>query len=383
MTPYRDLFALAKHLARSLKKGHPPVDLNNTTLLSDAAKRHAIESLSETNQKAYAKQLEQIDTEKDWNKVLAQLQPHKTASRKPIYKLVALILILMSVGGFLVFNATNTTPLDQCVSPIAAGTDKAILSLDNGVDVALDTQQPYNNSVASSNGQRLTYTKSTTSSEVAFNYLTVPRGGQFQIELSDGTLVWLNADSKLKYPVAFKSGEPRKVELLYGEVYFEVSPSSSHNGDRFKVVSNAQEITVVGTAFNIKAYPEERYSYTTLVEGNIHLLTNGETISLKPSEQLAIELETKQVSKTTVNVDYHIAWTQGYFHFKDTPLKEIMRVLSRWYDVEIIFESPSLEQVTFSGLLNKTQAIEDILNGIQTTTFINSYEIDHKTITIQ
>jgi ferric-dicitrate binding protein FerR (iron transport regulator) len=183
--------------------------------------------------------------------------------------------------------------------------------------------------------------------------------------------------------VAFKSGESRLVELLYGEAYFDVSPSSNHEGETFKVLTKGQEVEVLGTEFNIKAYNDEQYIYTTLVEGQVNVLVDGTLEQLYPSEQTVIHINTKEVTKSIVNVDYHIAWVQGYFNFKDTSLKDIMMVMSRWYDVDITFESRSLENVKFSGLLSKKQNIEDILNGIQNTKFINAYGIKNKTITIK
>src|SRR5690606_10050143 len=115
------------------------------------------------------------------------------------------------------------------------------------------------------------YTNVNAQLHTVFNYLVVPRGGQYQIKLADGTEIWLNADTKIKYPIAFQPGETRTVELLYGEAYLLVSPSSKHQGDAFKIITNEQEVRVIGTAFNLTAYSDEEKIYTTLVEGKVHI----------------------------------------------------------------------------------------------------------------
>ena len=383
MINYDGLFALAKKIADALAKGNNPDELDSSNLFDKYTKRRIYENLSKNTRESEIEKLKSFNTEEDWKKVVSKIKPQKKSPFKTISKVAAVILILLSVGFLINHDFIHTNESNHTISEISAGTDKAILSLDDGTDIVLEKDKSYKNNVVQSDGERLKYSKTHTVSEVTFNYLTVPRGGQFQIELSDGSLVWLNADTKLKYPVAFKSGDTRTVELLYGEAYFKVSPSTSHNGNAFKVLTKLQEVEVLGTAFNIKAYSDEQSIYTTLVEGKVRILLDGTSQRLSPSEQIALNLDTKQVTKSVVNVDYHIAWINGYFNFKDRSLKDIMKVLSRWYDVDIVFKSKTLEEVTFSGLLSKTQNIEDILNGIQNTKFINAYEINNKTITIK
>ena len=383
MINYDGLFALAKKIARTLSKGNDPDELKASHLLSDTSKRDILEALSEETARTQIEQLKAIDTNEGWSQVVSKIDSDKKPSYKRLYKTAAVIMMFISVGYLFIINYSDTTDVDDTISEISAGTDKAILRLDNGVEIALEKDESYKNDAVYSDGARLKYSKTNTSSTITYNYLTIPRGGQYQIELSDGTVVWLNADTKLKYPVAFKSGDTRTVELLYGEAYFEVSPSTKHNGESFKVLTKHQEVEVLGTAFNIQAYTDEQFIYTTLVEGKVTILVDGTSQQLSPSEQIALNLDTKQMTKSIVNVDYHIAWINGYFNFKDRSLKDIMKVLSRWYDVDIVFESKALEDVTFSGLLSKTQNIEDILNGIQNTKFINAYEIENKTITIK
>ncbi|MCX7547201.1 FecR family protein [Xanthomarina sp. F1114] len=268
---------------------------------------------------------------------------------------------------------------------IETGSNKAILTLENGKEVALEKTKTYQTEQVTSNGEAIVYQPSKTSNkEIAYNYLTIPRGGQFFITLSDGTKVWLNSDSKLKYPISFQAKEPRVVELVYGEAFFEVSPSSMHQGASFIVNSNNQEIEVLGTAFNLKAYADETNTYTTLVEGKIALITEETKNILKPTQQAILNKnQPDNILIKTVDVYNEISWKDGVFSFKAKPLKELMIVLSRWYDVDVVFENKKLENTTFRGVLSKEQTIEDILLAIQNASIINSFTIKDKTITIK
>ncbi len=389
MTIFRDLFKLSKKLSKALLENKGFRDLEASDLFSDDAKTHIKQHLSNEAIKENLELLNQIDKEADWKNVEqsisgdGKLKPRKRRSMSTFMKVAAVVIPVVSLTYMVLHNRTNTTLLEVEPLPITAGTDKAILTLDDGVDIALEQDNPYENAMVKSNGERLTYSKATTPSKLAFNYLTVPRGGQYQIALSDGTLVWLNADSQLKYPVNFVEGEPRIVELVYGEAYFDVSPSTEHQGNHFKVLTKQQEVDVLGTVFNIKAYQDEPYMYTTLVEGHINILIDDTLEELIPTEQTQIDLRTGQLTKSIVNVDYTVAWVKGYFNFKDTSLQDIMKVLSRWYDVDISFASDDLKDVRFSGLLNRKHNINTLLNGIKNTQFINAYEIKNNTITIK
>ena len=383
MTLYDRIFALANKMAKNLSKGENPNELEESDLFSAEAKKRMQENLSEETIQANIETLNSIAIEKDWDKVALKLQHQKKSNRSTIYKVAAVAILLFSITYFSYYHTNKTEFSEITETTIIPGTDKALLTLGDGSHVILDTGTNFKNDIVHSNGERLEYQRANTNLYGVFNYLAVPRGGHFQVALADGTLVWLNADTKLKYPVSFKSGEPRIVELLYGEAYFDVSPSTKHNGDTFKVISQGQKLAVVGTEFNIKAYNDELYIYTTLVEGHIQIALDEKLEQLYPSEQTIVNRKTKQLTKTKVDVALDIAWVRGYFNFKNKPLKDIMIVLSRWYDVEILFKSPALENVKFSGLLSKQQNLKDILKGFQNTNAINAYEISNNTITIK
>lgn len=390
MTLFNKIYELSKKLSNAILEDKSLRDVETSDVLSDDVKSKVIHGLSGTEIKANLELLDKIDTKAGWNKIEENISGYKLKVRKHpsfsrLYKYAASIILLIGTGYFILNYGTQSSPLNYIPSPaiITAGTDKAILTLEDGMDVILEKGKSFNNGKVHSDGEQLEYSRTNNNSKPLFNYLTIPRGGQYKIVLSDSTVVWLNAETKIKYPLSFVEEEPRSVELVYGEAYFEVSPSSKHQGRIFKVVTKMQEVEVTGTEFNIKGYRDESHIYTTLVEGSVNILVAENKQKLRPGEQSILYPNTKHISIHTVNVDYDVAWVRGYFNFKNKPLIEIMKVLSRWYDVDIIFETHNLENIQFSGLLNRHQNIEDILDGIKNTKFINAYEIKNKTITIK
>ena len=284
--------------------------------------------------------------------------------------------------------------LNTFVTTVESGVDKAILTLDDGSNIILEEGTVYNNKTVASNGEGVIYKKeqetiinledkvetNKTESKIAYNYLTTPRGGEFQITLADGTQVWLNSETKLKYPTVFKKGETRQVELVYGEAYFDVSSSKNHNGATFKVISNLQEVEVFGTEFNIKAYKDEESVYTTLAEGKVAVSNFAFKDNLKVGQQSIISKSTGEIAIKTVNIYNETAWRLGSFSFKNKTLKEIMKVLSRWYDVDIVFENKKLETIKFNGLLSKKMTLEEILIPIKRSSNLNYTVNDSKII---
>ncbi|SHM07268.1 FecR family protein [Flavobacterium saccharophilum] len=301
--------------------------------------------------------------------------------------------VAASILLFVFFNAVyNDDNLQKIKNPqtivvnndIKIGTDKATLTTEDGTTIVLEKGKSYTAKNLVSNGEELIYNKENKAkSEVVYNYLSIPRGGEFFLKLADGTQVWLNSESKLKYPVSFVEGETRKVELVYGEAYFTVSPSTAHKGAKFQVLTGLQEVEVIGTQFNIKAYKDEDLIYTTLVEGKVAVDIADKKEMLKPNQQLILNKSNKNRVIAEVDVYSETAWKKGLFAFQSKTLKEIMQVLSRWYDVDVVFQDKRLENIEFKGVLNKNQNIEEILTLIKKTKFINAYEIKEKKIIIK
>lgn len=300
---------------------------------------------------------------------------------KTIFRIAAAAAVVLFVSISLLFNTNSIHKQNNAVvssKKILIGSDKATLTLEDGSVIALEKGKAYTTGNVSSNGEKLIY-NSHNNKTIANNFLTIPRGGQFFVQLADSTKVWLNSESQLKYPVAFVDGETRQVELVYGEAYFEVSPSTRHKGSRFKVKTQMQNVEVIGTEFNIKAYKDETTIYTTLVKGKVAVSNSTSKEFLVPNEQSKLSLNNTAIDIAKVDVYNEISWRKGLFVFKGMSLKEIAKVLSRWYDVDIVFADPALGNVKFNGVLNKNQKIEDILTTIKNINFINAYEIkDHK-----
>lgn len=267
---------------------------------------------------------------------------------------------------------------------IAFGSSKAILTLSNGVQIKLKKGKNYTTSHLKSNGDEIVYKGAKeTNNDIAYNYLTIPRGGQFTITLSDGTQVWLNSETQLKYPVHFIEGKSRKVVLVYGEAYFDVSHSTEHKGANFEVYHNKQEIEVLGTEFNVKAYKDETNVFTTLVKGKVAIKALNKKEVLVPNEQSIFNTNNTSITINKVDIDNEISWKKGLFSFNNMPLKEIMKVLCRWYDVDIKFKDSKIEKVKFNGVLKRNQSLEEVLTIIQSTNFIKKFKINGKEIIIE
>ncbi|MGX1929753.1 FecR family protein [Flagellimonas sp. 2504JD4-2] len=310
-----------------------------------------------------------VDIQKGWERINSKIDTPKGVSKYWKYAAAAAVLALLSIP-FLISKQESTTipPINVVNHTIEIGTDKATLTLEDGTKVPLEKGKAYNTQTVSSNGKELVYkTKTDPSKAIKYNTLTIPRGGQFYLVLSDGTKVWLNSDSELRYPITFAEDMPRKVELLYGEAYFEVSPSTQHNGTHFLVATQSQEVDVLGTEFNIKAFKEDSFIETTLVNGKV-VIRNGENISnLTPGYQSTLDKGTNAMSIAKADVYNTISWKDGLFSFKNMALKDIMTVLSRWYDVEVDIVNEEVATVTFNGVFNRNQELENILSIIQNT----------------
>lgn len=325
--------------------------------------------------------VEELGTEKSiknkmLKSILDSLKDEKT--KKPI--IISLIKsnvfrysVAASVLTFVLFNFftkktssyENEGVLSQNKSTQIVA-EKSILTLNNGTEISLDTIQNYEGETLSISGKEIIYkTIKSNAKDVTYNYLTISRGEQFVLKLSDGTQVWLNSETKLKYPVSFINGEDRKVELVFGEAYFDVSPSTEHNGSRFKVFNQFQEVEVLGTEFNIKAYKDESKIFTTLVEGKVTIDVNGKKQNLIPSEQSVLNIRNSDININKVNIYNELSWKEGVFIFKDKSLYEIMKVISRWYDIDFVFEDKEVGNTTFNGKLLKSQTLEEILNFIK------------------
>src|SRR6218665_2237602 len=275
MSIFNKIIDLSSRTASSILKREKPEALADSDLFAESDKEYILEHLTDEQLlKERAALLQQINKKEGWAAIQNKIDV--PVKKLPIWKYAAAAAVLV-LGSTIYFSKShlNEKQPNKVVvtkSVITPGTDKAILVLANGQQVALGKGSVYNGTGVHSNGTEIIYKDNQSGKEaVAYNYLTIPRGGQFFIKLADGTKVWLNSESKLKFPVSFVDGEPRQVELVYGEAYFDVSPSTAHKGSHFNVITQNQNVEVLGTEFNIKAYQDTPTIYTTLVEGKVHL----------------------------------------------------------------------------------------------------------------
>lgn len=194
-----------------------------------------------------------------------------------------------------------------------------------------------------------------------YNTMSTPRGGQYNLTLADGTKVWLNAASSITYPVAF-SGAERKVAVT-GEAYFEVAHEKSKP---FIVQTNNQEIRVLGTHFNVKAYDDDAGISTTLLAGSVQIknLSSGKSEVLKPGQQAKVFKDQPQISIKAVNAEDFISWKNGYFIFDNQSIKSVMKIMSRWYDVDVVYDNLNRED-KFGGTFSRASNLSEILHNLE------------------
>jgi ferric-dicitrate binding protein FerR (iron transport regulator) len=329
-----------------------------------------------------------FDKEKNWKAIRGKANIKKKTTWK-YYAAAASIALLFSISYL--FNPINEKVNTAEITTDVGYNNKAILTLDDGKEILLSKDHKIENALFKSEDKSIAYKKSNTKQseeiatqpEIIYNYLTTKKGGEFSLTLADGTKVWLNSESKLKYPVSFIKGQPRTVELIYGEAYFEVSSSKKNSGDGFNVLNSLQRVSVLGTHFNVKAYPEDHLITTSLIEGKV-LVENNEKIKmyLEPNEEITLNVLTLEMQKKEVNAKEKISWVNGYFSFDNTSLLEITKTLSRCYDVDISFENEKIKDLRFNGVLSKKQDIKFVLDAIINTTDI-TYEIENRKIKLR
>jgi transmembrane sensor len=272
------------------------------------------------------------------------------------------------------------------------GSDKATLQLGNGAVIQLDSSGKDNfisqgSARISAQKGRLSYAEASGalpgaahlpegSGPLAYNILSTPKGGQYQVVLQDGTRVWLNAASSLKYPAVF-NGKDRTVELT-GEAYFEVAKDVKR---AFHVqLRNRLQVEVLGTGFDVMAYPEEGAINTTLVNGSVRLVKDGQSVLLKPGQQgvLGENAATFQVGEASL--EHTLAWKNGIFEFDNLSLQTIMRQVARWYDVDIDYKV-NMENQVYSGTISRQGNLSELLKLLEYTGTVH-FTIDGKKINV-
>lgn len=325
---------------------------------------------------AYARRAQKYDTPTAWDQVESRIRSVRKRNLYMRFLQYAAIFLLPCLAGIGIYYLTQESRqvLTAEVSvhapvEIKPGGSKALLTLGNGRQVCLDADSIRDLEEAGAQIQvrntQLAYEVKPADNvpdQPVYNKIETPRGGEYKLTLSDGTQVHLNAMSVLRYPVQF-DGNTREVELT-GEAFFEVTRSNHP----FIVKTKGMQVQVLGTVFNVSAYPENLFTQTTLLSGAVKVHTSqGNSVELKPSQQAELDNRSAQLTVRTVDPFMYTSWAKGKIYFKDERLEDILTSLARWYDVDIAYEKESLKNLRFGCNLNRYEAIEPFLNLLKET----------------
>ena len=306
------------------------------------------------------------DVDNAWRKI----QPKR--GRKWVLS-VCKYAAMFVLGVSLVYVATRPEPEEKIVRAevIKPGRLQAELRLGTGVRLALNEHQGVYSSenagveiVNDTVTGKVSYHVNETGMEdsLVFNTLIVPKGGEYSLELPDGTVVWVNSESALRFPEKFTSN--RREVFLEGEAYFEVKKDANRP---FYVHTEAGKVRVLGTAFNVCAYSNDRFWQTTLVEGSVMINQEEKEVLLKPNEQYQIDVRTGKAGLREVLPELYTSWRDGKFYFKAYTFEELVEKLERWYDFKMFYMNEEIKTRRFSGVVNKDQPLEEMFKFLQMT----------------
>jgi transmembrane sensor len=322
---------------------------------------------------------------------VVEITPHKNTNYR--WMAAAAVLLIALFAGLFFINIEK--PKQQAVTVIAKtkqqqivpGSNKAYLTLANGTNIILDDAK--NGEIAAKTGIKvsktangvLVYHFTKTSPEAVasaapeFNTITTPRGGQYKVELIDGTKIWLNAASSIRFPQAF-TGVDRQVELT-GEAYFEVAKNKEKP---FIVKANGTQVQVLGTHFNVNAYSDNNNITTTLLEGSVRMSNANSAVMLVPGQQGAADGNGSAIKVSKADTEENMAWINGFFVFHDESIVSVMKQVSRWYDVDVEYRD-NVQQNEFGGTISRYKNINELLNNMQLTRTIH-YKIEGRRVII-
>jgi ferric-dicitrate binding protein FerR (iron transport regulator) len=339
---------------------------DNDTVLKDSI-------LNDLQRNAFAGNTTAMQRQRMFDNIITAAQNQRKARVVQLWKRVAVaaaIIVLAGAGTYLLMNRKpeNTTAgtSNNVKQDVMPGGNKAVLTLADGSTIVLDSarngsiaQQGNANVIKQEDGQ-LIYRQGENAGEkpLAYNTLATPRGGQYQLVLPDGSKVWLNAASSIRYPVAF-TGDTREVEME-GEGYFEITKNAAKP---FHVKTKTQDVEVLGTHFNVNAYDDEDVVKTTLLEGSVKVKADNSVV-LKPGEQAELSGPNSQLTTHhSPNIDQVMSWKNGQFYFSNIDLETIMRQMARWYDVQVEYKVHPADKYTVS--LSRNVPVSKLLSYLE------------------
>jgi len=288
--------------------------------------------------------------------------------RRLVYGSLAAAIVagMIATGVYISLPEKQTAPVAKVVQQLLPGSDRATLTLADGTVIPLDSAgngtlaQQGGTQIVNRNGA-LSYNGDGQTEKVMYNTVVTPHGGQYQLTLADGSRVWLNAASSVRFPTAF-TGEERIIEIT-GEAYLEVAQQANKP---FRVKVQDVQINVLGTSFNVMAYQDEKAIKTTLVDGAVQLTHAGNSSVLKPGLQASLSETDDRFVITPADMDQTLAWKEGKFRFRNTNIRTIMRQLSRWYDIEVTYQG-DVSDVDLTGVISRREEAGKLLTALEAT----------------
>ena len=327
------------------------------------------------------KENQSIDLNEGWIALNKKINPKKkfTSVFVGVMKYAAIVVMPLLILLYLFVSNTDDDVGELAeVNKIKPGVFKAVLFTSNGGVYSLDkhVEDKFIESEGvqiTESGKLLDYSKGNSlgklkkrAGELSYNVIKTPRGGEYSVVLSDGTKVMLNAESEFKYPIRFE-GKYREVYLSSGEAYFEVAHNASNP---FVVHSGDMKTKVLGTSFNVRAYKNEDVISTTLVEGKVQIESDKDKsfkMVMSPNQQSVYRISDANYSIREVNVKHHIAWKDGRFVFHKRRLGTILDDISRWYDVKLFYQNADVQDLLFTGNMNRYENLKTALNMLEKT----------------
>lgn len=377
--PFTCIFVLKCYLCVSAKK------MNDKETLKDRMPELAPEKLEEAL--ALLEEMEAVDRKRGYERVVAPVRRRvwRARWRRRMMRAAVVLLPLAAGMAWLAGGSGERGGLAGKGMPKAVP-GEACLIVDGRQHILLDSLEVAEIRMAGGvtfhkEGKRMVYThepETAADASAVINELIVPRGGEFHIVLADGTQVWLNADSRMKYPSAFNDRE-RWVQLE-GEAYFEVTHDSLRP---FRVETRNQRVRVLGTKFNVCAYPEDEVNYTTLVEGSVEVNSGklGAKEVLKPGLRAALDVSSGAIETGEVDVRKEIAWKEGMHVFDNLTLEQIMNKLVHWYDIEVFFRNDAARRVVYKGNLPRYSEFSDVLEVLKKSSRVG-FQVNNKTVVV-
>lgn len=327
---------------------------------------------------------------KMWKQVQSRMNKNSRYQVKRYLKYAAIIVAFVLAGGTWWMVKENPEEIISVelseTSMLSPGTPKAYILFSSGQRMDLTTTEhdtmimEKGMQVRVGSSGKISYIPGDSGSilkqEIVYNTIVVPRGGEYKLELADGTLVWLNSDSELRYPVKF-AGSQRDV-WLKGEGYFEVSKNPEKS---FRVVVDDMIVKVLGTSFNINAYKDRGNILTTLVSGKVDIqdMSGKSLVVMSPNQQ--VDFRHGKISVQEVDVTRFVSWIDGKFYFNDMTLENIMSQLQRWYDIEVFFVDEELKSYPFTGVIRRDFTAGQIFEIIEKTTRVK-FNVRGKCVTV-